>query len=115
MPSLPSHVQQRIDEQLEFARQARPLVQQAVPYFAHMRVRIGDRERDLLLGAETRPGKEVSIIDWQNAPLSEVLFSCAPGDDYEIDTGDRVLTGTLVQRPLVRFTEGELSAVEVDG
>jgi hypothetical protein len=116
MLDLPSHIQQRIDEQLSLARQARLLVpQQPVPYFAHMRIRVGERNRDLLLGAETRTGQGLSIIDWQNAPLAEVFFSCAPGDDYEIDTGDRVLTGTLLERTLVRFEGGELGAVEVEG
>jgi DNA helicase II / ATP-dependent DNA helicase PcrA len=115
MSSLPPHVQHRIDEQLALSLQARLLTQQTEPYFAHLRVRIGVRERDLLLGTETRTGKDVSIIDWQNAPLAEVFFSCAPGDDYELDTGDRVLTGTLLARTLVRFAGRDLSAVEVDG
>jgi DNA helicase IV len=109
MPDLPSHVQERIDEQLALSRQA------GSPYFAHMRLRIGERNRDLLLGSQTRTNQNVSILDWQSAPLAEVFFSCAPGDDYEVDTGERVLTGTLLQRSLVRFAEGELSAVEVDG
>ncbi len=111
----PFQVQQRIEKQLALWRQVHLLVQQAVPYFAHMRLRIGERERDILLGSETRAGKDTSIIDWQNAPLAEVFFSCAPGDDYEIDTGDRVLTGTLLERSLVGFSDGQLKAVEVDG
>jgi DNA helicase II / ATP-dependent DNA helicase PcrA len=115
MANSPIHVQQRIDEQLALSQRVRPLAPKAEPYFAHMRVRIGGRNRDLLLGSETRVGKDVSIIDWQNAPLAEVFFSCAPGDDYEIDTGDRVLTGTLLERTLVVFSDGELGAVEVDG
>lgn len=109
MPHLPVNVQTRIEEQLALSRQA------SQPYFAHMRVRIGERQRDLLLGNQTRSNQNLTIIDWQSAPLAEVFFSCAPGDDYEIDTGDRILTGTLLQRSLVQFSGGTLSAVEVDG
>jgi hypothetical protein len=77
-----------------------------------MRLRTDERVRDVLLGPETRTGGGVAIIDWRSAPLAEVFFSCAEGDDYEIDADERTLTGTLIERSLVSFAQGELCEIE---
>jgi DNA helicase IV len=107
------HLQQRIEDQLRLAQRARVLSPSAVaPYFAHMRLETDGRVRDVLLGPDTKTGGSVAIIDWRNAPLAEVFFSCADGDDYEIDAGERTLTGTLVERNLVRFDQRELCEIE---
>jgi DNA helicase IV len=84
----------------------------AVPYFAHMRLETDGRVRDVVLGPDTRTGGGVAIIDWRSAPLAEVFFSCAVGDDYEIDVGERTLTGSLIERNLVSFCGGELCGIE---
>jgi DNA helicase IV len=110
---LDSHLQQRIEDQLRLAQLARVLSPSATaPYFAHMRLETDGRIRDILLGPDTKTGGSVAIIDWRNAPLAEVFFSCVDGDDYEIDAGERTLTGTLVERNLVRFAQGELCEIE---
>jgi hypothetical protein len=102
-------LQKRIDDQLRLAQLARVQVPHAaVPYFAHMRIETEGRVRDILLGPDTRTGGGVAIIDWRSAPLAEVFFSCAEGDDYEIDADERMLTGTLVERNLVSFGQGEV-------
>ena len=110
---LDSRLQQRISDQLRLAQLARSLSPHgAVPYFAHMRLETDGRVRDVLLGPDTRTGGGVAIIDWQNAPLSEVFFCCADGDDYEVDTGERTLTGTLIERNLVSFAQGQVCEIE---
>ena len=108
-----SRLQERICAQLRLAQLARSLSPNAaVPYFAHMRLDTDGRVRNVLLGPETRTGGGVAIIDWRNAPLAEVFFSCAEGDDYEIDADERTLTGTLIERSLVSFAQGELCEIE---
>lgn len=88
----------------------------AAPYFGHMRLRSGGRSRDVLLGE--RPfvdaDRSVAIIDWRRAPLAEVFFSCEPGDEYEIEAGDRTITGVLEERRVVTFNGGDLSAISID-
>ena len=111
--AIDSHLQKRIDDQLRLVQLARVLSPSAsAPYFAHMRLETDGRIRDILLGPDTKTGGSVAIIDWRNAPLAEVFFSCVDGDDYEIDAGERTLTGTLVERNLVRFAQGELCEIE---
>jgi hypothetical protein len=110
---LDSRLQEIISDQLRLAQLARSLSPNAaVPYFAHMRLDTDGRVRNVLLGPETRTGGGVAIIDWRNAPLAEVFFSCAEGDDYEIDADERTLTGTLIERSLVSFAQGELCEIE---
>lgn len=104
----PSH-QRRITEQLRIAEDARRLVPGSrVPCFAHMRVRAGKGQKDFLLGAQTRTTPELSLLHWQDAPLSEVFFECAEGEDYELEVADRTLAGTLLERNLLGFQDGEL-------
>ena len=111
--TLDFRLQKAISDQQRLAQLARSLSPSAAaPYFAHMRLQTDERVRDILLGPDTRTGGGVAIIDWRNAPLAEVFFSCAEGDDYEIDAGERTLTGTLVERNLVSFAQGELCEIE---
>ncbi|EYF02966.1 ATP-binding domain-containing protein [Chondromyces apiculatus] len=87
------------------------------PYFAHMRVRTGGRVRDVLLG--TRPlldaGRGVTVVDHRRAPIAEVFFTCAPGDEYEIEVDGRSVEGVLERRHIVTFARGALAAVSVPG
>ncbi|AKT36832.1 ATP-binding domain-containing protein [Chondromyces crocatus] len=101
----------------EDRRREEPLTEHDAPYFAHMRVRVGTRSRDVLLGArpllDTTAG--VSLIDYRRAPLAEVFFTCLPGDDYEIDVDGRTVEGVLERRHLVSFERNVLTAVSVPG
>lgn len=106
----------RIDEQLRLAAAVRErLPGAAVPYFAHLRVHSGGRERDLLLGAvagQLRIGAGTdggaTLIDWWSAPLAEAFFAADEGEDYELGAGERTLCGTVVERNLPSFQNGEL-------
>jgi hypothetical protein len=100
----------RLEEQLEIAGRARTLLPQSrAPYSAHMKLRYADgRESDFLLGGIFRRGSGLTILDWRTAPLAEVFFGYAEGEEYEVDLVDRKLEGVVLQRNLVRFEESEL-------
>ena len=57
------------------------------PYFGRMRIRTSGRSRDVLLGTRSfvDPSRGVALVDWRKAPLSEVFFTCDPGEEYEIE------------------------------
>ena len=59
-------------EQLRKGRQ-RATVDPASPYFAHMRLKEGERTRDLFLGKATRIDHGLRIVDWRNAPISKLF------------------------------------------
>jgi len=101
----------RLEEQLDIAGRARTLLPQSrAPYCAHMKLRYADgRESDFVLGGIFRRGWGLTILDWRTAPLVEVFFGYAEGEEYEVDLGDRKLEGVVLQRNLVRFEHGELS------
>jgi DNA helicase II / ATP-dependent DNA helicase PcrA len=100
---------QRVDRQLRLATLARGLLPGVnVPYYGHMRLSTAGHELDVLLGPVTRTGPEVSIIDWQRAPLSEVFFAYDEGEDYEIDVDQRFVSGRLLERNSIGFDAGEL-------
>lgn len=101
-----------VAEQLRLSRVARAkLPQEAVPYFAHMRVESAGHARDVLLGWATRTGGEAVLIDWRTAPLGRAFFGASEGDDYEIDAGGHEVSGRLLQKHLVSFDRGEPSRI----
>ena len=88
--------QQIVEDQLRLARDVRQaLPELRVPYFAHMRLLREGRTRDVLLAGKTLIRPDITIIDWQDAPLAEVFFACREGEEYEVEVGDRTLGGTL--------------------
>lgn len=98
------------------ALRPRSLPDLAAPYFGHMRLRSGGRVRDVLLGEcpFVDADRGVVIIDWRRAPLAEVFFTCDLGDEYEIEAGDRTITGVLEERRVVTIEGGDLSAISID-
>ncbi len=112
MRTPPPEHQARIDAQLRLVEQVRALPLLApVPYFGHLRLDTGLREVDVLLGATNRTGHAFSVIDWHTAPLAEVFFAFDEGDDYEVEIDERVVSGKVIEKTLVRFHEGSLDAV----
>lgn len=93
---------------------------ESVPCFAHLRIEPAgaagaSRARDLLLGWRTVSSPEVTVLNWQTAPLAEVFFSCREGEEYELSVGGRELCGTVRARSLLTFQAGELVAVHTAG
>jgi DNA helicase-2/ATP-dependent DNA helicase PcrA len=72
------------------------------PYFAHMRLcdKDGSKARDVLIGKRgfiDRAGG-VSIVDWRNAPISQIYYRYEEGDDYDEPAGGGRLEGMVQAR-----------------
>jgi DNA helicase-2/ATP-dependent DNA helicase PcrA len=89
----------------------------AEPYFGRMRIRTGGRIRDVLLGtcSFVEPSRGVVLVDWRKAPISEVFFTCDPGEEYEIEVDGNRVEGVLERRHIVTFEDGALTAISVQG
>jgi DNA helicase-2/ATP-dependent DNA helicase PcrA len=80
------------------------LVDPRSPYFAHLRLKERDRhkatERDVLIGKTTYidAKNNVRIVDWRHAPVSQLYYRYAEGDDYEEKFGDREVEGHVAVR-----------------
>ncbi len=115
---LPSLVEQMARVQAIAARRGRSRslpVDPLSPYFAHIRLREGDRERDVLLG---RRGfvvggrdKGTPIVDWRNAPVSRIYYRYEEGDDYDETEADHHLEGVVLARRNVSIFGGLLRRI----
>src|SRR5262249_30593836 len=69
------------------------------PYFAHLRLREGDRERDVLIGKRGHVERgAVPIVDWRNAPVSKIYYRYEEGDDFDEVEGGTRLEGVVSAR-----------------
>jgi DNA helicase-2/ATP-dependent DNA helicase PcrA len=91
------------------------LVDARSPYFAHLRLRErvagrGEIERDVFIGRATftDPRSRISIVDWRNAPVSQLYYRYAEGSDYEETFGNRAVEGDVLLRRTVTIQEAEL-------
>jgi DNA helicase-2/ATP-dependent DNA helicase PcrA len=89
----------------------------ASPYFAHMALRdaasgVGKR-RDVLIGKRGFIDRKagVQIVDWRNAPISQVYYRYDEGDDYEEDTGGTRLRGVVDVRRNLSITKSVLRRI----
>jgi DNA helicase-2/ATP-dependent DNA helicase PcrA len=97
--------------QLEESRNA-PVVDPTSPYFAHLRLREGDRERDLCLGKATCLENGLRIVDWRHAPIAKLFYRYQQGDEYEEDISGRIVEGEIVTRRTVAIHEGALERID---
>jgi DNA helicase-2/ATP-dependent DNA helicase PcrA len=81
------------------------LVDPASPYFGHIRLRErvrgrGPVERDVLIGRATfvDPRNRIHIVDWRNAPISQLFYRYSEGSDYEERFGERDVEGEILVR-----------------
>lgn len=81
---------------------------------AHLRVRSGGRERDLLLGDAARLEAVVPIVQWDTAPIAAVLFEARTGEGYAIEQEDRTLEGEVVARSLIEVDDAGLAMVATE-
>ena len=72
------------------------LVDPRSPYFGHLRLRErvpgrGEVERDVFIGRATFTDAKarISIVDWRNAPISQLYYRYSEGSDYEETFGKR--------------------------
>ncbi len=81
------------------------------PVAAHLRIENDGRTRDILLGDSGAPSARPPIVDWASAPLADVFFETREGDEYELELGERLLEGRVLERNLLRIEGEELVEV----
>ena len=99
----------RVSHVADLARATQP--DAPAPVFAWMRVETRGHLRDLALGFRAVTEGPLTVLHWQTAPLASVFFAHRPGEDYEVEVGDRTLEGTLRAKALLRFERGALAGV----
>jgi len=105
------HRQSALLEQLRTSRQA-PQVDRDSPYFAHMRLREGQVQREVLLGKATWLQRGVRIVDWRNAPISRIFYRYQQGEEYEEEIAGRVRGGEVLVRRTVTIRNQTLRRIE---
>jgi DNA helicase-2/ATP-dependent DNA helicase PcrA len=98
-------------EQLRSSRQ-RPAVDPGSPYFAHLRLREGQAERDLCLGRTTYIEGGVRIVDWRNAPISRIFYRYEQDEEYEEEFAGRTRMGAVAARRTVVIRDGVLERID---
>jgi DNA helicase IV len=85
----------------------------AAPYFAHLRVREGDEERDYCLGRATLVDRRagVRVVDWRFAPIAALFYRYRQGEEFEEPLPGRTTAGTVVARRIVVVERGVLTRV----
>jgi DNA helicase-2/ATP-dependent DNA helicase PcrA len=118
VPALVAQMERLQGVSLRRAEAQGVLVDPRSPYFGHLRVREqvegrGVVERDVLVGRASYidPGNRVSIVDWRNAPVSQLYYRYSEGSDYEERFGEREVEGELLVRRTVTIEEGTLTRV----
>lgn len=97
---------------------AAPLDRQT-PYFAHLRLRqAGPTERaqtrgtvaDVLIGRRglIDRGAGIQIVDWRDAPVSQLYYRYEEGDEYDERIGTTVLQGQIEVRRSLTIAGGKL-------
>jgi len=94
------------------------LVDPAAPYFGHLRLREkvagrGPVERDVFIGRATfvDAKNRVHVVDWRNAPVSQLFYRYAEGSDYEETFGEREVEGEILVRRTLTIEDGVLRRV----
>ena len=82
------------------------------PYFGHLKLRDGQKVRDVLIGNRgfVKPGAQ-PIVDWRNAPVSRIYYIYDEGDDYDENFGGRPVQGTVEARRTLGIVNGELRRI----
>src|SRR4051812_9654383 len=65
---------------------------------AYLAVDTARGERRFVLGPRTNLEAEIPMLDWRTSPIAAVFFRHAPGQAYELETGDRTTEGRVLER-----------------
>ncbi|MFN8543071.1 MAG: ATP-binding domain-containing protein [Candidatus Binatia bacterium] len=103
--------QQALLHQLRTAERP-PEVDAGSPYFAHLRLREGGKDLDILLGKTTRVLPGLPIVDWRNAPVSRIFYRYRQGEEYEEEIAGRTRTGEVTVRRTLAIRDRTLRRVE---
>jgi DNA helicase-2/ATP-dependent DNA helicase PcrA len=83
------------------------------PYFAHLRLKETGKERDVLIGKRgfiDRAGG-VNIVDWRNAPISQIYYRYEEGDDYDETMNGARLEGVVTARRNLSIHQARLRRI----
>jgi DNA helicase-2/ATP-dependent DNA helicase PcrA len=93
-------------------------VDPASPYFAHLRLREPpggpeSRVRDVLIGRRGFIDRAagVQIVDWRDAPVSQIYYRYDEADDYEETLAERRVEGIVEARRNVTIQAGKLTRI----
>jgi DNA helicase II / ATP-dependent DNA helicase PcrA len=118
VPALVAQMERLQEVSLTRAELQTMLVDPRSPYFGHLRLRErvagrGDVERDIFIGRATFTDAKarVHIVDWRNAPVSQLYYCYSEGSDYEETFGEREVEGDIMQRRTVTIEDGTLVRV----
>ncbi|MBL9009494.1 MAG: ATP-binding domain-containing protein [Myxococcales bacterium] len=92
------------------------------PYFAHLRLRstlgrVGrgntGRSRDVLIGRRgfIDRAADIQIVDWRDAPVSQLYYRYDEGDDYDEEVNGQPLQGILEVRRNVTIRDGRVCRI----
>lgn len=89
------------------------------PYFAHLRLRAAGRPgepprlQEVLIGRRGLIDRQagVQIVDWRDAPVSQVYYRYDEGDDYDEEVGGGTLHGVVEARRNVTIAGGRLRRI----
>jgi DNA helicase-2/ATP-dependent DNA helicase PcrA len=84
------------------------------PYFAHIQLSENQKIRDVLIGKRSfvDPKNQIQIVDWRNAPVSRLYYSCEEGFDYDISYGNREVEGVMLLRRALSVLDGQLKRIQ---
>lgn len=118
VPALVAQMERLQEVAFTRAEQQSMLVDPGSPYFGHLRLREqvpgrGTVERDVFVGRATFTDAKsrVYIVDWRNAPVSQLYYCYGEGGDYAETFGDREVEGEIVARRTLTIVDGELVRV----
>jgi DNA helicase IV len=98
---------------------ARPdaLPDPGAPYFAHLRIREGEEERDYCLGRHTFVDRDagVRVVDWRWAPIAGLFYRYREGEEFEEPFPGRISHGTVAVRRVVVVDRGAVVRIAADG
>ncbi len=83
------------------------------PYFAHMVLHENGKTRDVMIGKRGFIDRKanVQIVDWRNAPVSQIYYRYDEGDDYDEEIAGRVFSGILEVRRNVSINDSKLRRI----
>jgi DNA helicase-2/ATP-dependent DNA helicase PcrA len=115
VPALIAQMERLQEVSLTRAGLQHMLVDPRSPYFAHLRLRErvagrGEVERDVFIGRATftDPRTHIAIVDWRNAPVSQLYYRYSEGSDFEETFGEREVEGDVLVRRTVTIQDGTL-------
>lgn len=83
------------------------------PYFGHLVLQEGNRQREVLVGKRSHIDNEagVVIVDWRQAPISRLFYRYQEGDVYVEELGGRMVEGEVLVRRTLTIVGGQLRRI----